>query len=471
MATIDFVNSLGAGAGFNTKELVAALVEAERAGKKSIIDNKIADNDAQISGLASAVSKVSELRLAAIELNDATDFNDYSVANSQTSAFGFIANTLAAPGTHTITVTSPAKAQTMSTLDASTSGPTVGFSSQNQTINGGNAFDLSVTMGTSVQTTKTISVTNPTPAGVVTAINEANLGIMAQVVALDTSGTNYTIQLTGETGVENAFSISESVSELNFSIPSGFTAANADITVNGIQYSRASNTIDDILPGITLSVASATSGAATVSVTRNTSSTKTSIESFVSTFNDVSKELKRLVSSAESGELKGNTIVRQITRDLQNIVLNTSSTPGTTITRLSEMGISLTRTGQLEISQTKLDTALANNFEDVVTLFSADTNNDSEIGTASRGLAGDLSKLIKDLTSSTGYFTTQAETLAQRTVEYQQDLTDLEARLARTQERYTQQFLTMQRLIDEMQTTKESLKSSFENLPFSNRDD
>ena len=83
------------------------------------------------------------------------------------------------------------------------------------------------------------------------------------------------------------------------------------------------------------------------------------------------------------------------------------------------MGVSLTRTGQLEISQTKLDTALANNFDDVVTLFSADTNNDSEIGTANRGLAGDLSKLIKDLTSSTGYFTTQAETLAQRTVEYQ----------------------------------------------------
>ena len=141
------------------------------------------------------------------------------MANSQTSAFGFVANTLASPGTHTITVTSPAKAQTMSTLDASTSGPTVGFFHPNQTINGGNAFDLSVTMGTSVQTTTTIPVTNPTPAGVVTAINEANLGIMAQVVALDTSGTNYTIQFTGETGVENAFSISESVSELNFSIP------------------------------------------------------------------------------------------------------------------------------------------------------------------------------------------------------------------------------------------------------------
>ena len=248
----------------------------------------------------------------------------------------------------------------------------------------------------------------------VTAINEANLGITAQVVSLDTSGTNFTIQLTGGTGVEQAFSISESVSELNFSIPSGFSATNASLTVNGIQYSRASNNVDDIIPGVTLSIASSTSGAATVSVTRDTSSTKTSIESFVSTFNDVTKELKRLVSSADSGELRGNSIVRQITRDLQNIVLGVSSTPGTSVTRLSEMGISLTRTGQLEVNDTKLNTALTNNFADVVTLFSADTDNDSEIGVSNRGIAGDLSKLIKDLTSSTGYLTTQADTLAEK---------------------------------------------------------
>ena len=89
MSSIDYVNTLGAGAGFNTKEIVNALVEAERAGKKSIIDAKIDDNEAQISGLASAVSKVSDLRLAAIKLNDATDFNIYDVANSQSSAFTF----------------------------------------------------------------------------------------------------------------------------------------------------------------------------------------------------------------------------------------------------------------------------------------------------------------------------------------------------------------------------------------------
>ena len=86
MAGIDFINSLGAGAGIDTKALVSSLVEAERAGKKSLIDKKIETNNAQISGLGTAVSKVTELRLVAIALNDATDFNNFTVSNTQSTA-------------------------------------------------------------------------------------------------------------------------------------------------------------------------------------------------------------------------------------------------------------------------------------------------------------------------------------------------------------------------------------------------
>jgi len=38
------------------------------------------------------------------------------------------------------------------------------------------------------------------------------------------------------------------------------------------------------------------------------------------------------------------------------------------------------------------------------------------------------------------------------------------------EERYNRQFLVMQNIIEEMNSTKESLISSFENLPFSNKD-
>ena len=53
---------------------------------------------------------------------------------------------------------------------------------------------------------------------------------------------------------------------------------------------------------------------------------------------------------------------------------------------------------------------------------------------------------------------------------YQEDLTDLETRMERIEERYTRQFLAMSQIIDQMNSTKESMTASFENLPFSNRD-
>ena len=468
---IDYVNSLGAGAGIDTKALVSSLVEAERAGKKALLDNKISDNNAQISALGTAVTKVTDLRLAAIALNDASDFNNFSISNTQTSALSVSANGLASAGSHTITVTSQAKAQSSNTSDASTSSPVVGFTSGSQNINGGNTFDMVFTLGTNSQTTQTVSVSSATPDGVVTAINEANMGITAQLVALDTSGSNYSIQLIGQTGVEGAYSISESVSELNFTTPSGFSAADADLTVNGVQYARATNTIDDIVTGVTLSLAGATSGAATIGINEDTTAARANIESFVSTYNLVQDELIALTSSASDGALASDSIAKQVKNDLRSIVLNASTTPGSNISRLSDMGIEVTKTGDLEIIDATLTSALSNNFSDVIKVFSADTNNDSEIGVASRGIAGDLSKYIKDITSRDGYFTTQATKLSSRVDSYQLELTELEERMASLEERYTKQFLSMQTIVEQMNSTKDSLKSSFEALPFNNRND
>ena len=59
---VDYINTLGAGAGFNTKELVSALVEAERAPKQALIQSKIGSAEAKVSALATAVSELSKLR-------------------------------------------------------------------------------------------------------------------------------------------------------------------------------------------------------------------------------------------------------------------------------------------------------------------------------------------------------------------------------------------------------------------------
>ena len=466
---VDYVNALGAGSSMNTKEIVSALVEAERAPKEAAIQRKVDESESKISGVATALSALQTFQASAQTLNDLSDFNSFSVGNSQTTAFTATASTSASSGSHTVEVTSVARAQRSNMV---ADGP-ADFTSTTQTLNSGTAFDLTVAIGPDGnQTSHTVSVTTATPAGIVSALNAADLGITARLTDVGTSGTSYKIQLTGESGTDKAFSITPSVNSLlTTATPSGQTAANADITVDGLQFSRATNSINDIIPGVTLDLNAATSGAANMSINQDTSAAKTKITDFVAAYNTVKASLDDLTSFEKDGAFAGDSLFRQIGSDLRSLMVNVSSTQGTSLTRLSDLGISITKTGTFEIDDTKLDSALAGNFTDLTTIFSAGTTNQTEIGDASRGIAGDISKLITDLSSSTGYITTQTASLNAQVAEYQVDLTDLETRMEKIEERYTQQFLTMQRVIDEMNRTKDDLISSFDNLPFTRKRD
>jgi flagellar hook-associated protein 2 len=347
------------------------------------------------------------------------------------------------------------------------------FTSTTQTLNSGTAFDLTVAIGPNGnQTSHTVSVTTATPAGIVSALNAADLGITARLTDVGTSGTSYKIQLTGESGTDKAFSITPSVNSLlSTATPSGQTAANADITVDGLQFSRATNSINDLIPGVTLELNAATNGAANMSINQDTSAAKTKITDFVAAYNVVKGALDEITSFEQEGAFAGDSLFRKIASDLSSIMTNVSSTRGTSLTRLSDLGISITKVGTFEVNDSKLESALANNFADLTTIFSAGTTNQTEVGDANRGIAGDISKLITDLSSSAGYITTQTASLNAQVAEYQVDLADLGTRMEKIEDRYTQQFLTMQRVVDEMNRTKDDLISSFDNLPFTRKRD
>ena len=74
------------------------------------------------------------------------------------------------------------------------------------------------------------------------------------------------------------------------------------------------------------------------------------------------------------------------------------------------------------------------------------------------------------MTASNGYLITQQKVLADSNAARQEELTELEARMERVEERYNRQFLAMQQIIDQMNSTKDSMEDSFANLPFSNKD-
>jgi flagellar hook-associated protein 2 len=459
MAGTDYINALGAGASFDTKKIVEALVNAERAPQKARIEKSIANSEATISGLGKAVSVMNVLSTAAERLNDASDFKTFGVSNSQKEAFSATTTSSARTGSNSITVSQIAREQRR------VSGA---FGSTTASLNSGSAITLSMVIGSSSTTTTNIVVNEPTLQSTVNAINNAKLGVTAEIVDTGGTGNSYRIQLIGSTGAEKAFSLNSNENSLSFS--SVQSATDANISLNGIDFTRSTNVIDDVLTGVTLTLNGTTTGAAALAINQDNTVAKANIVDFVTIYNESKRQLDELASSSVDGPLAGDSIFRSMTRQLRSIMLNTSSTPGANLRTMSDMGISVNKVGQMEVNDKKLDAALADNFADVVKIFSANTEDQSLRDATSAGIAGDLAKLIADATDSSAYLSTQQASLKTKNADSAVDLTDLEEKMAKVEARYTSQFLAMQRIIEEMNSTSESMKSSFENLPFSNRD-
>ena len=456
MASIDYINALGAGASFDTKKIVEALVEAERAGAEQQIQRKLADAESKISGLGSAASILSILKEGAELLNDARDFNTLSINNSQPSALGAAVTSNARAGSNTISIQSLAKEQRSVSS---------GFSSSALQLNGESTTNISITINGS---TESIAVQNASLSSIRDAINDASLGVRAEIINTGEETNNFKLQLVGETGAANNFSVTSDFSGLTFT--DNQEASNASLTVNGISFTRSSNQITDVIEGVNLNLTATTSENFTLSIDRDISEAKGNIIAFVSMFNEASQEFRSLTNSETDGPLRGDSIFRSIVRNMRSIVIGTSSAPGGNVSSLSDIGISIDRTGQLLFDEARLETALTENFEDVVSVFSASTNDQSRFSNDPGGIAGDLKSLIERVTSSDGYIVTAEQALQQRTAEFNEDLEALEVRMKTVEERYNRQFLVMQNIIEEMNNTKESLISSFENLPFSNKD-
>ena len=458
MASIDYVQALGAGAGFDTKKIVEALVNAEKAPTEARLKSKIAESEAKISGLGQAVSILNVVKDAALRLNDAKDFKTFAVNNSQTSAFSASSTTSARAGSNNITVSQIAQEQ------RSVSN---GFASETAAFSTG-SVTLSISVGATSATTTDITVTDASLQGTVTAINAANLGVTAEIVDTGVAGDRYRIQLIGETGAEKAFSLTSDDDSISFS--SVQSASDAQLNVNGIDFTRSTNVIDDVLTGVSLTLNTVTDGTANLNISQDNAEARANIVDFVAIYNEAQRQMKELVNSSADGALAGDSIFRSLTTSLRSIVLGSSSSGSGDISNLSDMGISVARTGELVVDDAKLDNALANNYSDVIQMFSANTDDQAASSSDAAGLAGDITKLITNATDSDSYLVTQQATLATGNSEREEQLEALAERMERVEERYNRQFLAMQQIIDQMNSTKESMENSFANLPFSNKD-
>ena len=464
--TSNIVNTLGAGSGIDVKGLAQSLVDAEKTPQKERIDAKITQTEAKITGYGAVKFALSELKTAFGKLNDASDFSSIKPTNTQANALGISASSTAEAGSYNIEVLQTALMQRTASNNFADRATPLNVISPNTS---GTAFSLNLTVGGVNK--GDISVVTPTPAGMVSAINGAKLGVNAQLI---NTGSGYNVVISGETGANKAFSLTSKDSN-GLAVPGvGFTnhlqtATDASLKINGLTVSRSSNTITDVIGGVTLDLYANTTGSARIDLNRDTAGIKDNIKSLVTTYNDFEETLK-ILGDRESdveefgGSLAGESLLQSVRSQIRALITDTSSTPGTNIKAARNVGLSIDRYGKLNLDESKLDTALQNNFAEVSTMFTAGTNNKSIYSAAPGGLAGDAIKKIEKMLLSTGTIATQTQSATAKIAKHKEELTVLEERMEKLMNRYMRQFSVMESIVGNSNSTREGLKGTFEGM-------
>jgi len=458
---VDFLSAFGTGSGINTTEVVNSLVEAERAPLQSDLDRMKEKADLKISAYGVVKSALSELRTSFDRLNDVRDLKSYDVTNTKTDEIDFTASASIEAGSYSIGVTQLAEKD--SWLSDS-------FASASTQINSGSGITISFTTSSGVDT---VTVSSPTPTAIVTAVNDAGLNYSAKLINTGAATDPYVIVFEGETGEDNAFTVTATDSTsgnpaTGFSISSQVTtAADANLTLNGVAVSRSSNTITDLVSGATIKLKQTFAGTAAVNIAADTSAAKNALVDLVSSYNTTFDLFKQLSSNEVSddelvGSLSTDTNFRSLTSSIRRVITSESSTSAGTMTHLSSMGISMTREGTLSIDQVRLDAALGTNFDDLVLALTAGTDDQTPFGDASRGIAGDASALIQNYLKTTGVVNQSIQNAEGRLSEYETRLSQLEDRMDRIRERYVAQFTAMESIVNQMKSTGDYLTNQFE---------
>jgi len=455
------VNILGGGSGIDIQGLAQKLVAAEQQPREAVINASITKTEARITGYGALKSALDELRTSFATLDDASDLASLTPSNSQPTAFAVTTGPKAVAGTYDLEVTRPALAQRS----------VASFTDRTTRLNGSQPFNLSLTLGSAPGAVATsIEVKTDTPGGIVSAINSAGIAdLRAQLV--DT-GSGIKVVVTGPEGAANSFSLTSSAAGASFATTQ--TPRDATLVLNGETITRPSNTITDVLDGVTLKLYNATSGSARLDLSRDTSGITSKIEGLVTAYNlfqDSVKVLGDRNSQIETfgGVLAGDTLLRNIEGIVRRFISDPQQTGNSQFVKAPrDAGLAIDREGVLKLDKDKLGSALQLHFEEVVDMFTAGTDNKSVYSTAPAGAAGGAVRRITELLKSNDMLESQTKSASRQVDGYKEQLTQLQDKMKQLMDRYIQQFAVMDNLVGQSASTRSSIKSTFDAMNNSN---
>ncbi|MBU6166228.1 MAG: flagellar filament capping protein FliD [Alphaproteobacteria bacterium] len=359
--------AFGTGSGLDSRAIVDSLVSAERTNRSQPVTRRVETLTARISALGQLQSALTgiatslDTRVRSGELGLAVASSDAAVAVER------LGSGPPAPLVNGLSVNRLASGQRLNSPPFTSASDPVGlgtlsFIAGRRTPDGNGGFSFAA--GGQAPVNISITAQNNSLAGLARAINDSAAGVTASIVA---SQGRATLVLRGAEGAENAFIISAAPSggppgleRFNHTpgaetMALGEAARDAELVIDGVAVTRPANRIDDLVPGVRLTLRRET-GNAVISAARDGSALSGALADFVGTLQAMRQLIGDFRKPAQGGEAPGplatDGTARRIDQQLVRLVTLPIAQAGGL--RLSDLGVNVLRDGTISVDAARL---------------------------------------------------------------------------------------------------------------------
>jgi len=333
------------------------------------IDAKLTTNTNKQSDLASLTALANTLKASTSALSEE---NNYLQRTTTVSNDAVSVTTKSGTNVDSFTLHVDKLAQQDIYQSTSFASKTSTFTSSNDTLTlklGTNTYDIAVTSSTTLAELQ--DMINEKASGKITAsiLNVGGTNPYKLVIKSNSTGADNAITLSSTGTALTDLGLDQSANHLK-------TARDASIVYNGVNVTRSTNTIDDLVVGTTITLNKEQTDAATnttVSITQDWTNITTNLKSLVSSYNDIMTKLKTATAydttTKTAGTFQGVTQINALNTDIRKQVLEVDSEGRS----LSDYGISMNSEGKLEFNTTTFNAKVAADPADVRDYFQGST--------------------------------------------------------------------------------------------------
>ncbi len=352
---------LGLGSGLDLQNIIDKLVKADSQPLIMAQSQKL-EYQTYLQNFNTLENKLLTLSNDANQM--ISDFTMQSVSVSDDSMAEVRLTGSPISGVHNITVNTLAEGQTWVSNEDVTS-------ESDSIVNGSGVFTYKI--GDKEYTinldNNVLSSTPTTLKEFVDAINNNDSGLQASLLY---DGSGYKVVLKTPEGTNNNLTIVENDTTLTFGDGNGNTtpaqdSSDASLTIDGISVTSHSNTLNDYIPGISLTLKK--TGSFSVYIQTDYSKLVQDMQNIVNDYNDIMKYIKDNNNYDDQKNLADaffcNVTIEDVQNRLSNLLVDSYGGSNSQFQSLADLGITLNKDGTLQFDSATFLNALNTNFKDV----------------------------------------------------------------------------------------------------------